>query len=122
MKNDFVMQSQSWAVDIEHILSKIFNCERFGFGGIVNSDYIRKHPMQSLYIGLAYIYATNPSKHGEIENFIQDNSFFDDWSIDTLLSFDSQTKTIDGCEYSLSEENGLKQLECIVEKYRTIIK
>lgn len=122
MSNDFVMQSQSWAVDIEHLLSVIFKCERFGFGGIINSDYIRKHPMQSLYIGLAYIYAIDSSKHSEIEKFIQDNRFFDDWSIDTLLSFDKQTKVINGCEYSLDEENGLKALEHILKEYKTIVK
>lgn len=122
MTNNFVMQSQSWAVSIEHVLSNIFKCDRFGFGGIVNSDYIRKHPMQSMYIGLAYIYALDSNKRAVIERFIAENGYFDDWSIDTILSFDNNKRIINGTEYSLNEENGLVALEHIVEEFRSIVR
>ena len=38
-----VMKAQGFAVEIEHILSNIFECDRFGFGG-QTSGKIRKHP------------------------------------------------------------------------------
>lgn len=40
MKDNPVARSQSYAVEIEHILCKIFECERYGFGGVVNSEKI----------------------------------------------------------------------------------
>ena len=50
-----VMKAQGYAVEIEHSLSSIFECDRYGFGGEVNSDCIRKHPFLSMTQGLAYL-------------------------------------------------------------------
>ena len=43
-----IMKAQGYAVDIEHVLRRIFDCDRYGFGGEVNSDAIRKHPFLSM--------------------------------------------------------------------------
>lgn len=64
------MKAQGYAVEIEHILSNIFECERFGFGGQVNSDRIRRHPYLSMVQGLAYLYALNPQKRKAINDFV----------------------------------------------------
>ena len=33
-----VMRAQSYAVGIEHDMSRVFGCERYGMAGIVDSD------------------------------------------------------------------------------------
>lgn len=70
-----VMRAQGFAVEIEHILSNIFECERYGFGGQVTSDKIRKPPYLSMTQGLAYLYALHPQKRKLIENFVEHFSF-----------------------------------------------
>lgn len=66
-----VMRAQGFAVEIEHILSNIFECDRYGFGGQVNSNEIRKHPYLSMTQGLAYLYALHPQKRKAIEGFVE---------------------------------------------------
>ena len=66
-----VMRAQGLAGEIEFILRDIFSCERFGFGGQVNSDRIRRHPYLSMVQGLAYLFALKPQKREAIENFVE---------------------------------------------------
>ena len=53
--------AQGYAVSIEHILCNVFECERLGFSGIVNSDFIRKQPFSSIACGLR-LYMQLPQK------------------------------------------------------------
>lgn len=117
-----VMKAQGFAVEIEHILSNIFECDRFGFGGQVTSDKIRKHPFLSMTQGLAYLYALEPQKRKAIDTFNENFSFYADMSLDDLLSFDTNEKTIDITTIQIEKENGLKQVEYMVEEFRKVIK
>ena len=110
---------QSYAIEIEHQMWKIFNCERFGVGGLVNSDYIRKYPFHSMVCALMHLYSTSNKK--AIESFFENYSFYADWSIDTILSFENQEKVIDGITYQLDAENGQKVLEKMLDKFIEII-
>ena len=92
---DQAMKAQSFAVEIEHILSNIFECDRFGFGGQVNSDRIRKHPFLSMTQALAFLYALYPQRKGAYDSFIDHFSFYEEMSLDELLSFDTNEKVID---------------------------
>jgi len=117
------MNPQMYAVQIEHIMSSVFNCERFGIGGIVNSDCIRINPIYSMFLTLTYIYAgANSELKKEIENFIQDNYYYSKWSIDEILEFDSDTHIVDGSEYSLGYSNGIEAISCIIDKFEDLCK
>ncbi len=116
-----LMKAQGYATEIEHILWDIFNCERYGFGGQVNSDKIRRHPFLSITQGLAYLYALHPEKQSQIEEYIEAYSFYSRFSLDDLLSFDTQEKTIDIETIQIEEENGLKQVEKIIKDFRKVI-
>lgn len=116
-----VVKAQGYAVEIEHILWEIFNCERYGFGGQVNSDRIRRHPFLSITQGLAYLYALHPDKRQKIDNYIENFSFYSDLSLDELLSFDTQEKNIGNATIQIEEENGLKQVEKIIEEFRNVM-
>lgn len=117
-----VMKAQSYAVEIEMILRNIFNCDRFGFGGQVNSDAIRKHPFMSMTQGLAFIYATQEEKRPQIDKFIDDFSFYDNMSLDDLLSFDTNEKTVGSYTMQLAKNNGLEEVGYIIFAFRRAIK
>lgn len=117
-----VMRAQGLAVEIESILRDIFGCDRGGFGGQVNSDRIRRHPFLSMVQGLAYLYALNPQKRGEIEEFVENFSFYEDMHMDELLSFDTNEKTIDKCTIQIEKDNGLEQVEYMIEEFRKVVK
>ena len=115
-------KAQGYAITIEHILCDIFECERFGFGGIVNSDHIRKYPYHAMTNGLAYIYfSANEGQRKKIDNFIDTNYFYANMSIDTLLSFETNSQIIDGSTYSLDYENGKAALEALIEQFRNLV-
>ena len=123
MENNAVMRSQSYAVEIEHILRKIFDCERFGFGGVVNSDYIRKQPIPAMLCGLSFIYATSTNeKKKKIEDFIDTHMFYKEMSIDYLLSFETNSKSDGLTTTEICAENGEKELNNIIEAYREVVK
>lgn len=116
-----VMQAQGFAVEIEYILCHIFECERFGFGGQVNSDAIRKHPFLSMTQGLGYLYALYSEKRKDIDNFNDHFCFYSEMSLDELLSFDANEKNIDKCTIHIEKENGLEQVKYMISEFRKIV-
>lgn len=116
-----VMKAQGYAVEIEHSLSRIFECDRYGFGGEVNSDCIRKHPFLSMTQGLAYLYALFPNKRKMIDSFNEHFSFYSEMSLDELLSFDTNEKTVGISTVQIEKENGLKQVEYMIEEFDKIV-
>ncbi|SMB88747.1 hypothetical protein SAMN00017405_0519 [Desulfonispora thiosulfatigenes DSM 11270] len=115
-----MMNGQSYAVEIEHIIRDVFSCDRFGFGGVANSDFIRSKPFIAIIAALAYQFAVaGENQRGQIENFIEDKSFYSDFSIDELLSFETSEKVIDGINVDigfLSGGEAIKKLSRILEK------
>ena len=116
-----MMKAQGYAVDIEMILRNIFKCDRFGFGGQVNSDAIRKHPYLSMTQGLAFLYATEENKRKKIDKFVDEFSFYSDMSLDELLSFDTNEKVIGSTTIGLTKSNGLEEVEYIISAFRKAI-
>lgn len=116
-----LMKAQGYAVEIEMILRNIFKCDRFGFGGQVNSDAIRKHPYLSMTQGLAFIYATEENKRKQIDKFVDEFSFYSDFSLDELLSFDTNKKVVGYTTIGLIKNNGLEEVEYIISAFRDVI-
>lgn len=120
-QNEQIMLSQSKAVSIEMILRGIFNCERCGFGGQINSDNIRKHPFLSMTQGLAVLYVKHPEKKEDIDCFIENFSFYENMPIDYILSFDTKEKTEDNHTIEIEKDNGVEQLDYIIDCFRKIV-
>jgi hypothetical protein len=115
--------AQGYAVTIEHILCDIYDCERYGFGGVVNSDFIREQPFSAITCALSFVYSNaDDIKRVEIDKFIENYYFFRKMSLDLLLSFDSSTKNIDGITYDISFDNGKKAIDTMIEDFRKVIK
>lgn len=61
--NNAVMRAQGYAVSMEHDMRRVFGCERFGFAGVVNSDFIRKNPLAAVLATCGFIYAEADDKN-----------------------------------------------------------
>lgn len=116
-----LMKAQGYAVEIEMILRNIFKCDRFGFGGQVNSDAIRKHPYLSMTQGLAFLYATEETKRKQIDKFVDEFSFYSDMSLDELLSFDINEKVVGSTTIGLTKNNGLEEVEYIISAFKKVV-
>ena len=116
-----LMKAQGYAVEIEMILRNIFKCDRFGFGGQVNSDAIRKHPYLSMTQGLAFLYATEETKRKKIDKFVDEFSFYSDMSLDELLSFDTNEKVVGSTTIGLTKNNGLEEVEYIISAFKKVV-
>ena len=116
-----IMTAQSHAVFIETRLRKIFNCDRGGFGGEIEAGYIRKHPFLSMTQGLAFIYATSPHKRKNIDKFIETFAMYSDMSLDEILSFVTNEKTIDMITFQIEKDNGLEQVEYMISEFDKVI-
>ena len=101
----------------------VFKCQRFGIGGIVNSDCIQSQPYFTMVSTLTFIYASaNVEKRTKIEEFIKDNYLYSDWSIETILGFNSNTKNIGNWRYSIDCSNGREAIESLICKFNDICK
>lgn len=117
------MNGQSYAIEIEHIIREVFSCERFGFGGVANSDFIRSQPFIAIIAALAYQFTTADVNHrSEIEKFIEDNSFYSDFSIDELISFETSEKIIEGAHIDIGFPNGEEVIKKIILDFRKVVK
>jgi len=72
----------SYAVEIEHILCNVFDCDRNGFGGIVDADYIDRNPYSAISCALAFYY-NNSSDVNKlfITKYLENYSFYRDDNI-----------------------------------------
>ena len=120
---DAVMRAQGYAIDIERIMERVFECKRGGLAGIVNSDFIRSKPLTAVAATCGFLYATaDTSKREEIENFLSETMYYLEMSLDELLSFESSTKTVGIDTTNLEYDNGEDALIDIVKKFRSLCK
>lgn len=121
MDNNAVVRAQGYAVSIEHDMGRVFGCERFGFAGVVNSDFIRGNPLAAVLATCGFIYAqVGREDRTRIERFIEDTSFYWEMSLDKLLSFETSSKTFELETVELEYENGEKALLDIMDKFSAI--
>ena len=70
---------------------------------------------------MAYLYAKEPQRRELIDKFINDFSFYAEFSLDDLLSFDENEKVIDIKYIQLQKENGLQEVEFIIEEFEKVL-
>ena len=112
---------QAYAVDIELIMRDYFNCDRFGVGGLVDSDYIRQNYFLAMMSTITYLYGRKETNDiNVVANFFKKFSYYGDWSIDQLLSFESSTQTINGLQYGIKYESGEKAMKAIIDEFSAV--
>jgi len=112
---------QVYAVQIEHIMCRVFDCERLGIGGLVNSDYARKNPFTAMMSTLTHLYKNgNIQTEKAVAEFFDRYSYYGDWSIDELLSFDGDSKIINGATYEIGYRNGEEALTTMIDSFSTL--
>lgn len=87
---DLGTTAKNESVSIEHTIRNVFNCNRFGIGGLADCDAILHHPITCMVATLTYIYAnTNKSKQECITTFIEEYLGLSNLNIEQLLADDS---------------------------------
>lgn len=111
------MYAHSYAVDIEHILCRVFGFDRRGgLAGLIDADYIEGDCKAPIASALGYMYAkADNSRKNRIEKFIDQYMFYMEIGISDLLLFTSNSRELNGSEYTIEYENGEKALEALIK-------
>jgi len=100
------IKSHNYAIEIEHILCEIFECDRFGFGGIVDADFIESGMIVGIASALATFYKNvDSSKKRAIDEYLNKYNFYRDKRIDAII-----------------EEYGEVEMEAIINDFEKLLK
>lgn len=116
-----MLNPQNYAVRIEQIMRSAFECERSDIGGLVESDYIKKYPFTAMISTIMYL-----CKHNDIDSinvasdFFEKYSYYGQWSIEQILSFESGAAEIGGCNYEFECANGEEAMETIIVAFSAV--
>ena len=121
--SDAVMRAQAYAVDMELDMRKVFGCDRLGFAGVVDSDFIRSEPLAAVLATCGFLYANVSEKNKIlIEKFVKETIFLWQMSLDELLSFETSSRTTGYIETEIGYDNGEKAVKDIISKFSDICK
>lgn len=115
-----VINPQNYAVRIEQIMRSVFQCDRGDIGGLVESDYIRKYPFTAMISTLMYL--CDCASIDIVLDFFEKYNFYGQWSIDELLSFESNSKEINGCNYEIEYQSGDEAMQSMTDAFSDIYK
>lgn len=116
-----VIRAQSYAVDIEHDMRRVFGCDRSGWAGVADADFIRKYPLAAVLATCGFIYGkADDEAKKKIEDFINDTKYYWEMSLDELLSFETNSKSSGKGTFIIEYENGEKALIDITDKFSDI--
>lgn len=111
------MYAHSHAITIEHIMGRLFGCNRFG-APFVNADEIEHDWNAAIAFALGYVYAIGDEEaRVEISKFYEDNSMYLGFSITELLEFSEKERTIGISTYTLSHESGEEAIEAVIANF-----
>lgn len=113
--------SRNYAVRIEYIMRGVFECDRCGMGGLVDSDYIRKYPFTAMMTTIMFLCERDNGGSVDIASaFFKRFQYYGEWNIDELLSFENDTKEIDGRNYEIEYTNGAEALKSMIEAFHEV--
>lgn len=114
--------AKQYATEIEHILCSVFDCDRYGFGGIVDSDFVRANPYVAIASGLAFKYAKDLSKEDVINSYLGEYGFYLKYDLDTLVKA-SNGEIVPGWEYDQGKyDSGEEIVKSIINALQEIVK
>lgn len=127
-RNEQVMHSQGYAIRIEHISSNVLGIKMTNQDGLIDIPKlgidalsIRKYPYHVMKQVLFYLLGKNVNKKEEIEKFSEDYAFIKEMSIDTILSFVTDTYEVNGWQCNILEKNGEIFLKKMIDDFKRIV-
>ena len=118
-----MLNGQQFAQQIEYKMRSVFECERGGIGGLVESDYIRSYPFTAMISTLTYLYGCHAIKDIEaISNFFADWQYYSQWSIDDILKFENNVRQIQKVEYTIEYQNGEEAMKAMIDSFYNLCK
>lgn len=58
-KGGVTMIEKSESLELEHIVRRVFNCDRFGVMGVADSDHLKRNPLDAALVIFAPLYKIN---------------------------------------------------------------
>ena len=113
------MYAHNYAVEIEEIMRRVFDCERGGAAGMADADIIEGNWYGAIAFCLGYLYRTKPI---EVEVFIRNYQYYFRFDLKQLLDFAGNTKSINGCEYELEYKNGEDAISAVIQAFDDLCK
>lgn len=90
------IRAKNISVGVEWDLRNIFNCERFGMGGIADSDFINGSPYTCMIATLMYMYKeSDEQKKADIKRFIEKYSFYSNDTIEDIIIKQGEKEILD---------------------------
>lgn len=114
------MYPHSYAVEIEHILSKMVGCERGGYASTIDADSIESNWYGPVYFALGFLAAFDSEKADDVAEFIDRFSFYFRFDLRTLLSFETDSRSDGAIVYELAYANGKEAVEDIIANLREL--
>ena len=75
------------AIELEHQVRRLYDCDRGGVSGMVDADYFEGHPIQAAVLVVSYIYANHresgPYQFDEfLNNVLSFRGWHSEWNSD----------------------------------------
>ena len=68
------------AIELEHQVRRLYDCDRGGVSGMVDADYFEGHPIQAAVLVVSYIYANHrESGPYQFDEFLNNVLSFRGW-------------------------------------------
>ncbi|MDD2401681.1 MAG: hypothetical protein PHI90_11295 [Clostridia bacterium] len=79
-------ESHNYAIKIEGLLRDVFDCDRAGFGGIADADFIERSAYTAIACALARYYGVVSEKEQKkIEEYLNRYSFYSDKRLEDII-------------------------------------
>lgn len=87
--------NHSEATELEYLVRRVYNCDRFGVMGIADADHLEYHPLDAANVILAPLYL-NRTDIPEIDNFIGEQSCIFNFDDNYVYNENTVRNYIDG--------------------------
>ena len=78
--------SRNDAIDLEHIVRKLYKCDRMGVFSLIDSDFFETEPIVALVMVMSYIYTNNPTMSEDLyTDFVSNSKMLFDGSEDEMV-------------------------------------
>lgn len=71
---------------LEHLVRRVFNCDRFGVSTLATADYFERNPLAAAIMVVSALYSSER---------VSDHRMFDQFISDYSIAFDQSAETID---------------------------
>jgi len=117
--NDATLRTHTYAVEIEHILSRAMGVEMEPDRMLFNADGLERSLESGVMFLCGYLLkSADAKKESRIRTFINDWTHYCQIGLRELLSYETNTKQIGNSQYEIEFDNGEEAVRKLIEELR----